>query len=459
MSGVAASILARAAAHPTRDALVCGGKPVSYGELAGKASAVALELRAKGVGPGDRVVLGARSRTPGFVHAWLACRLLGAVPAPLDGAAPAAAFEDAARRLRAKLVLRETGGLDPKPAAVLAPAPVKGEDAAEILFTGGTTGAPKGVVLAERGLACFARGREAFVGAAEGTRLVLPLPLSHGFGLSRLRATLSGGGTVILVDGFGAPGDLFAALDLGADGLCAVPSAFAALEAVAPGELGGWADRLRFVESATAALGEAARERLLELLPKTKLFNAWGMTETSSSIAYVELRGEPSKRATVGRAIPGVEIRQDGARLLVRGDSVMLGYWEDPQATAAVLSGGLFEAGDTGSLDADGYVTLGGRREELINVGGLKVAPAEVENALKAHPAVADCACAPVADPVAGERVKAFLVPEGEARPGARELGAFLQGKLEGWKIPAAYAWVDALPRTELGKLKRSALK
>ena len=472
---IVGKVFETAARTPDRDALICGGERIGYGKLKARIISAALFLKSQGVCRGDRVVLSARNRGPAFVYGYLACHSLGAIAVPVDSDVAAASLADIERQTRPRLVCLETDVLDRDGAGAFEPEAVGLDEPADLLFTGGTTGLPKGVVQTHRNILAFADGRASAVGCSADDRLVLPLPLSHGYGLSRLRAALLCGGTVILVDGFLAPGDIFRAFDeSGGTSLCCVPFGFAALFELSGDELGAYRGRLTYIETATAPLPEAHRTRLLTLLPDTRLFNAYGMTETTSSIAYVDLRLSPAKLASVGKPIPGAEIRivdENGAgvpagasgRILIRGDSVMQGYWEDSAKTSDALAGGWYEANDLGSVDADGYLYLKGRREELINVGGLKVAPAEIENVLKAHPAVADCACVAIADPAGftGERVQAFLVAAAgpAAKPSERELGEWLRGRVEPYKIPARFVWVDSIPKTGLGKVKKTALK
>jgi long-chain acyl-CoA synthetase len=462
---IVAAVFETAARSPEKDALICGGERIGYGKLRHRVMSAANVLARKGVRRGERVILQARNTKPNFTYGYLACHVLGAIAVPVEPGITRDALAALAALTRARLTCLdgspEMNALDSMDKIQVIPSEVPLEAPADILFTGGTTGKPKGVVQTHRNIAAFAAARAAVVGPSAEDRLVLPLPLSHGYGLSRLRATLLGGGTVILVDGFLAPGDVFRALDeSGGNALCCVPYGFAALFELADDELGAYRDRLRYVETATAPLPAAHRDRLLELLPKTRVFNAYGMTETTSSIAYVELQSERARAESVGRAAPGVEIRIVDGRVMIKGDSVMKGYWEDDAGTSAAVKDGWYAANDLGRLDADGFLYLGGRPEELINVGGLKVAPAEVENVLKGHPAVADCACSAMPDPsgLTGERVKAFLVAAGAAKPSDAELLSWLRERLEPYKLPAGFAWVGSLPRTALGKLDRKSL-
>ena len=474
---LAAALADAARERPDADALLCGRERFTYAALASRVGAAAAWLAARGVRAGDRVLLRADSRRPGFALGYFACHHLGAIAVPVEAAASRATLDAVtqavAPRLRAaekelEELERAEGEAPPMHDAAL-------DDPADVLHTGGTTGGPKGVVQTHRNILAFARGRNAAVGCAPGDRLVLPVPLSHGYGLGRLRAAVLAGSAVILVDGFAFPADVIGALeDQAGTSLCGVPSGFASLLAAFGDELSAQRGRLRYAESATAPLPAAVRDRLLALLPATRLYNSYGMTETCSSIAFVELGAAPGKRSSVGKPVAGAQLRiVDGrrrplppgrsGRVQIRGESVMPGYWNDAARTRRALSGGWLSANDLGRLDEDGYLYLEGRPEELINVGGLKVAPAEIEEALSAHPAVAECACAGAPDPagLAGEAVTAYLVlkPGAGAAPDDRELSRFLAARLEAYKVPSRFVWLAALPRTRLGKLRRSSLK
>jgi long-chain acyl-CoA synthetase len=301
------------------------------------------------------------------------------------------------------------------------------------------------------------------------------LPLSDGFGLGRLRCSMLAGVAVILVEGFIYPENIFRAFeDHKASGFCCVPSGFASLFQITGDKLGEYGHQLKYVETATAPLPSDVKERLLRILPQTRVFNTYGLTETTATIAFVELRASQQEPIPVGRPVPGVEIRiadeherpvSVGALglVLIRGDNVMKGYWRDPARTQDVLIEGWLRTNDIGFLDAEGYLYLKGRKEELINVGGLKVAPIEIERVLEKHAAVKECACIGISDPASlmGEAIKAFLVPKfrDAARPANDELIKFLRNIIEAYKIPSQFVWVDELPKTPVGKLQRLRLR
>jgi len=454
-----AKLLETASRAPDRDAVVCAGERLTYGALAAAVAEAANFLKESGVHAGDRVILTASGRDASFIRDYLACHRAGAIAVPIEPGASETTLDGIRKLTSPKLSLPP--GLKMKGGAS-APVSVDLGDPADILLTGGTTGRPKGVAQTHGNILAFARGRNAAVGASETDRLVLPLPLSHGFGLGRVRATIFTGGTLVLVDGFMFAGSILRALDeQRGNAFCCVPAGFASLFRLTGDELGDFKDTLRYVETATAVLTADSRDRLLRLLPRTRVFNSYGMTETTSSIAFIDLHSAPSKRESVGKPIPGVRIRLVDGRIWVRGKSVMKCYWKDAARTRRTLAGGWCATNDAGLIDEDGYLYLKGRVDDLINVGGLKVAPLEIENTLRAHPAVRDCACLGTADPagVSGEAIKAFLVPAGADRPSRDELAGWLRGKLEAYKIPAVVVWVEALPRTRVGKIRKADLR
>jgi long-chain acyl-CoA synthetase len=199
----------------------------------------------------------------------------------------------------------------------------------------------------------------------------------------------------------------------------------------------------------------------------------YGLTEASRS-TFIEFHEMKNKLQSIGKASPNVEIKigdeynreltmgQKG-RILVKGSMVMKKYYENEMLTQESLADGWFYTGDLGHKDEEGYIYLDGREKELINVGGLKVSPLEVENILNQHDIVDDCACIGIPDPknITGETVKAFLVSKGGPLnlPSPRDLQTFLNDKLEPYKLPTEYEWIKFIPKTSSGKIQRNLLK
>lgn len=475
----------RARRDPERIAFVSESTALSWAELSRRVRTASSRLADLGVRAGDRVILAASS-SPAFVCGYFATHHLGAIAVPVDPKIPAPRLADIAERTSPRAVFltraldigRATLDVEELFPSTVADAdagdvvPRSASDTADILFTSGTTGRPKGVVLSHRAVHAAARNINAFVGNDEGDREVVPLPLSHSFGLGRMRCQVLAGGTLVLVDGFTAAGKLFAALEeWRATGLSFVPAGLAVLLQTTHDRLGDFAESLRWVEVGSAAMPREHKERLMRLLPRTRLCMHYGLTEASRS-AFTEFHEWRARLDSIGCATPGVEIRvvdENGAeqpdgqrgRIVVRGETLMSGYWDDAELSTAAFQDGWLVSGDLGRRDADGALYLEGREKDMINVGGREVSPVEIERILEELPQVAECACAGIPDPqgISGFAVKAFLVAKRDATPLApKELAKHLRGRIEPYKMPAAFEWIDAIPRTHNGKVQRSRL-
>ena len=474
INSIVEAVAERAARHPDRAAVIAGARRVTYGRLWERARAAAGAFARAGVAPGDRVLLAAPG-SPSFAYGYLGAHLLGAVAVPLDPHAPAPRREELIRRATPKLAFgpgfRDLEELESVPAGEDRFEMPATDQLADLLFTTGTTGRPKGVRLTHGNLAAAARHINAVIGNREEDVEVVPLPLYHSFGLGRLRCNLFGGGTVVLVDGFKLPGEIFSALDRHrATGLVGVPAGFAVLLRFGARGLGPFAGRLRYVEIGSAPMPPAHKRALMELLPRTELWMHYGLTEASRS-AFIEFHRHRDRLDSAGLPAPGVRFRVrsgNGAEagegepglLWISGGHVSPGYWDDPELTARIFQDGWMCTGDVARIGSDGFVTLHGRKDDMINVGGYNVSPDEVERVLEEHPGVQEAACVGMADPrqIAGYVVQAFLVRRAGGAA-EEELSAWVAARLEPYKVPIQYRWIDALPRTASGKLVRAKLR
>jgi len=475
----------RAARHPARDALIAGARHVSYGEFWERIVAVAHDLAASGVRPGDRVLLAAPS-VPEFAYGYFGAHLLGAVAVPLDPNAPQGRLEELIQRAAPKVMfaaqavshsqfgpIRAIGELDALPARATAFDPPRLDSLADLLFTTGTTGRPKGVRLTHRNIATSSRHINAVIQCREDDVEVLPLPLYHAFGLGRLRCNLIAGRTVVLVEGFRLPGEIFAALENhGATGLVGVPAGFAILLRFGSRGLGAFAGQLHHIEIGSAPMPLEHKHSLMEMLPNTELWMHYGLTEAARS-AFIEFHCHRDHLDSVGLAAPGVamEIRGDDGAARPRGELGLLwiggqhispGYWDSPDDTARAFADGWTCTGDVAHIDEAGFVHLRGRRDDMIKVGGFNVSPDEIERVLCQHAGVREAACVGVPDPrgIAGQVVLAFVVAAESGRQATdAELSDWVVARLEPYKVPTQYRWVDSVPRTASGKLVRRALR
>lgn len=341
------------------------------------------------------------------------------------------------------------------------PPPVGPDDVAVILYTSGTSGLPKGVMLTYGNLrsnsdACIAHAR-----MDPEQRLLGVLPVFHSFGLTALTVVpLVLGATTYYLPRFQATGVLEAIRREGISIFMAVPSMYGALLRVreARGEdLGSLYLAIAGGEPLPLPLYEAFRERF-----GVAIMEGYGMTETGPVVSInMPWAHRPG---TVGRPIPGTEVRiaeagEDGVgEILVRGPGVMKGYYNRPEETAAVLErDGWLHTGDLGAVE-DGFVRICGRAKELIIVGGDNVYPAEVENVLLSHPAVGEAAVVGRSHPVRGEVVVAYVILREGQQASETELREFCRDRLAGYKVPREIIVAEDLPRGPTGKILKRAL-
>ncbi len=487
--------LAAAAADrvPDRVAVTVDGEPVTHAELDDAAGRVAAWLE-KRVHAGDRVLLAAGASI-GFVRCYLGALRAGAVVVLANPGYTAAELRHLVADSGAVL-----GFADREPARLLAglgPAsapPItvdvrelpddagrdggprgagggrgivaRPHDAALLAYTSGTTGRPKGVPLTHRQLTVSIRAAMAAWRWHGDDVLVHALPLYHQHGLGGLHAALIAGGIVHIRTKFSAADLVQAAGDTRASVLFAVPTIYQALLDSPAARAGGLRD-LRLAVCGSALLNPALAERLPTVLGRLPLVR-YGTTESGLNVSNPV--GDP-RGDTIGVPLPGVLARiraTDGladpgadGEIQLRGPHVFAGYWNDPAATeAAFTADGWFRTGDIGAVDpATEHLVIRGRTKEMIITGGLNVYPRELEIALEGHPSVAEAAVAGVPDERWGERVTAWVVPRDGHGFDEAALIAHAHTLLAGYKCPKRVFQVAALPRNQLGKIVRSALR
>lgn len=343
------------------------------------------------------------------------------------------------------------------------------DDTALVLSTSGTTAKPKVVPLTHRNLCASAQNIRASLALTPADRCLNIMPLFHIHGLvGALLSSLAAGACTVCTPGFNAP-EFFPLVEAcRPTWYSAVPTMHQAILAQAAGHRAVVERRpFRFIRSCSAALPPQVMAKLEETLG-APVIEAYGMTEAAHQMASNPLPPGIRQPGSVGLpAGPEVAILDDAGRLLlagergevvIRGENVMSGYADNPEANARAFSGGWFRTGDQGFLDADGYLVLTGRIKEMINRGGEKLAPLEIDEALLDHPAVAQAVAFAVSHPQLGEEVAAAVV----LRPGTalteRELRAFLAPRLTDFKIPRKIVFLAEIPKGPTGKIQRIGL-
>jgi acyl-CoA synthetase (AMP-forming)/AMP-acid ligase II len=461
---------------------------VSYAALREQVQGFAESLAALGIHRGDRVGMALPNGLPQIV-AFLAASMAGTA-APLNPAYKEEEFKFFLEDTAARLLLLPPEGADAARRAAGDRVPVRVveqgpdgtvrltegstrrafaapaiDDVALILHTSGSTGRPKRVPLTHANLAISARNvaRSYALSPADVSLCVMPLFHVHGLVASTL-ATLASGGTVVVPSRFNPLGFWRVAETHGATWYSAVPTLhqllLARAEAGAPRPAG--AERLRFIRSCSAALAPQVM-RDLEDRFGAPVLEAYGMTEAAHQMASNPL--PPGKRlpGSVGRGTDvAIGIMDDAGRhldagqrgeVVIKGPNVTAGYESNPEANATSFVDGWFRTGDQGVLDADGYLTLVGRLKELINRGGEKISPREIDEVLLGHPAIAEAVCFGVPHATWGEEVAAAVVLRGDATEA--DLLSYCRERLADFKRPKQIHITDTIPRTATGKIQR----
>ena len=494
---------------PDKAAVIFKGETLTYAGLFRRALNTAAVLKEQGVLPGDRVCFSAVSR-PETVIAYLAVHACGGVTVCLDkGAAPEHMAEifavSGARLLLTDKPMKEAGegcrvlplrGTCGEPAEGARQAegtrpesllPADAELPADILFTTGTTGKPKGVILSHRAVYHILDNTIRGCGYSDRTVMLLPLPLNHSFALRVLRAVLYCGGTVVLQNGF-----TFAKeaekniLEYGCNAAACVPASCEVLKSQMQDAFRDVMSRLDILEVSAGPLSAARREELVRLLPGVRIMNVWGSSESGGAIfCDVNEAVKDSRTAgSLGRALDGVEVMflsasapfdcpermrghlrdwqagSDAAhpgRMAIRGDMVMSGYWEAPEKTAETLIDGWLVTGDMAYGDREGNLFMLGRADDLINMGGEKISPVEIENDAGRYEHIRDCACIGADDVLLGQVPVLFVVTGlGYDEKAFRQ---WLGGKIEKNRLPRAIVTVEEIPRNRMMKTDRAALR
>lgn len=475
-----------------------GRRALSYRALRGHLEAIVAALAQAGVGRADRIAI-VLPNGPELALAVLAAAQAGAA-APLNPAYTREEFDFYLRDLSARALIVSAGEDNPaitaaraagttivrlkaranEPAGIFslsaegggrahetrAPQP---EDPALYLHTSGTTARPKLVPLSQKNLAASARAIASTLALGPDDACLNVMPLFHIHGTAAaLLASLSAGGRVVCTPGFNAL-KFFAWLEeKRPTWYTAVPTMHQAILARTARNRAIIARcPLRFVRSSSAPLPQATLKEL-EAAFGAPVIEAYGMTEAAHQMASNPLPPGLRKPGSVGPGA-GCEIAvmdETGRRLgpgqtgevTVRGEGVMAGYDHDPEANAEAFVDGWFRTGDLGTLDREGYLTLSGRLKEIINRGGEKIAPREIDEALSAHPAVAQAVAFAVPHPALGQDVAAAVVLKEGAKASPEELRAYLAQRLAPFKVPRKLLVLEAIPTGPTGKLVRSRL-
>ncbi len=469
---------------------------LTYEMLAKNAAGMSKVLKENGVLAGDRVSYSATSKVETIVI-YLAIHMVGAVSVFLDKNAAPQSMADIYVASGSKILLTDkplkehtekcnvlsiktayeiacsyANEIDDLDAYRITP---NDDDLADILFTSGTTGKPKGVMLSFKSVINILQNTIDGIGIRADDVLLMPLPLNHSFALRVTRAVLYKGATLILQNGF-----TFAkAVEdnvkrFNCNSMACVPASYEVMRGQMQDKFPQILGDMRFIEFGAGSLSVQQRKTITRLIPNVTIFNTWGSSESGGAIfcnvsdvvkneKYIGALGIPLEDKVEVKIIDtdGNAIESSAAnpgRMAIKGDMKMVGYWDNAEETSKTLVGDWLLTGDMAYL-LDGYVFMLGRADNIINVGGEKVSPIEVENMAGQFPGISECACIGVEDPdgVLGQVPALFVV--GESSVKADDIKKFLAERTERYKIPTIYKFIDKLPRNRMKKVDYREIK
>lgn len=479
-------------------ALIDERRSVTFKELRSRVSQLAASLRHHGVCQGDRIAILMGTRIE-YVEVYLATAAIGVIAMPLntrltaqehallmqDGK-PKVVVADgewiaAARQARTEISSVETIiALDTEKFGDLAyeellieinqpilPIDLKPDDPAALLYTSGTTSGPKGTILTHRNLISDIEQYQKFVGIKKGSINLQVSPLYHAANIFTYVHLLAGGTTVFMPKI--TPAAIFDAIEkYHVNFMFTVPTVlYSMLDA--PDRQQRDLSSLETLEYGAAAIVGPRLESALEILGD-RLLHAFGMTEVTSHASMLGKIDHRTHPGSIGRPLPGVQMRivddagqpleaEEIGELEVKGDNVTLGYWRNPAATAEALHDGWLATGDLARRDIDGYYYIVGRKKDLIISGGVNIYPADIENVIAEHPAIAEVAVFGIPDSHWGESVVAAVALREGVDVDVDDLRDFIRQKLGGFKVPKEIRILNALPKTGTGKLLKRELR
>ncbi|MEP0324289.1 class I adenylate-forming enzyme family protein [Bauldia litoralis] len=494
---------------PDKEALVAGTTRLSYAELDLMSDRLAAALLARGIAQGDRVVIFTDNCFEAVVSIFAVLKA-GAVFVPINPSTKADKLAYVLENCRAAALVTQgrlaataalamvsapsvnflalIGGKGPAAAGALSfeeavtdetpvslPAPGITLDLAMLVYTSGSTGFPKGVMMTHQNVVAAAGSITTYLESREDDVILGVLPISFDYGLYQVLMAAMVGATLVLEKSFAFPQAILNRMsEERVTGLPLVPTMAAIILQMRDLEPGSF-PHLRYVTNTAAALPPSHIARLQALFPSARIFSMYGLTECKrcTYLPPEELARRPD---SVGIAIPGTQayVADDEGKpvapgvigeLMIRGPHVMRGYWENPEATDRALRPGPYpwekelRTGDFFRADADGFLYFIGRMDDIIKTRGEKVSPKEVENVLYALPGIAEAVVVGVADPILGHALKAVIALSPGAALSERDILRHCSTGLEDFMVPKFIEFRDALPKTDSGKISRRLIE
>ncbi len=484
VQSIVEAVASHAQATPDKFCLADGRKELSYRGYWECIYGYAKHLQQLGIGKGDCVVV-RNSQDVEVLVCGLAIQLLGAVFVPLEKNVADGRIQEIIEAVEAKCYIAvkelEFSGLYEKITEVLTWRDENAdyhtfsfpllEDRAEILFTTGTTGVSKGIDLIHKNVVAVAENVIDGVKMGKDNVELIPIPISHSHGLRRYYANMLNGSSVVILGSI-----IFVQVVLDCiekykvNAMDLVPAALASLLKLSEGKLADYKDQIRYVQLGSAPIPENDKETLRKLLPKSRLYNFYGTTESGCSciLDFNEMRdkknciGRPTVHAKFefvdeeGNPVDATE--ENPGFLACAGDMNMVGYYKADALNRETIKNGYIQTQDMAYMGDDGLIYMLGRQGDVIETGGNKISPVEIEEIAIQNPDIEDCACVPVDSPILGKEPKLFVVIKKGCSFDYNGIYQFLKERLEAYKVPKLIEEIEAIPRTYNGKIQRKKL-
>lgn len=347
-----------------------------------------------------------------------------------------------------------------------------GEILSDILFTTGTTGKTKGVEVTHASAVAVAENVKYGVEMESDNIELIITPLNHFYGVRRFYGNISNGSAIALLDGTSFVGRVFDMIEnMGVNSMALVPTTLNMLLKLTGDRIGIYRDKIRYIQVGTAPLSEELKKKLCQLLPQSRLYNFYGcseagctlITDYNSEIHRPCCLGKPTHNTAVaffdseGKQVIPTEDKP--GYLAVTGTMCTRGYWNAPDLTAKVFKNGYVVSNDLTYQDEEGYIYFIGRQDDVINIGGNKVSPDEIENKAMLLDDLEDCCCVGVPDVLAGESIKLFVVMAKDKPFSPVKIRDHIAKHVDSFKLPKMIVEIDSIPRTFNGKVQRRKLK
>jgi long-chain acyl-CoA synthetase len=475
---------------PDRIALIDGKKEVSYKllqELSNKASIIA---QYAGIAPGDRVILLAENSVF-WVASYIGLMRIGAVCVPLpmnitysqldtimNSTSPKAIFWQEKIESKLSSVIRdraiqftedvfrreETGN------HIVRSFHADNRSMAAILFTSGSTGEPRGVMVSHRNIIANTESIIGYLRITHQDRIMVVLPFYYCFGTSLLHTHLRVGASLVLNNRFMFPNRVLEQMaETACTGFAGVPSTYQILLRRSSFPKMKFPN-LKYLQQAGGKLPRVFIDELQSLLPKTRIFVMYGQTEATARLSYLPPELINQKRESIGKGIPGVNLsvlKKDGSQvspgeigeIVAEGDNITLGYWNNSEETSKTFRNGCLYTGDLATVDGEGFIFIVDRAKDILKCGGYRVSAREIEDTILRFPDLIEAAVVGVPDDIQGEAVQVFLVHKRPDQSTHQAFQEFCVKKLPPHLIPKKVFFLSSLPKSNSGKIMKSKLR